>query len=56
MTAELVAIRVTTGSPYSSSSDTKGIGVWAEHFTELRIPKLFDLRVRSVRAGRRYPL
>ena len=33
--------------------DNKGIGVWRGDFTNLRVPKLFELARRPIRAGRR---
>ena len=50
---QLVAIRVFDWKAVFLEQDNKGIGVWSGQFTDLRIPKLFNLRVPSVRARRR---
>jgi hypothetical protein len=41
---QLVAIRVNDWKCVFLEQDHKGIGVWSGQFTELRLPKLFNLR------------
>ena len=41
---QLVAIRVFDWKAVFLEQDNKGIGVWSGQFTDLRIPKLFNLR------------
>jgi len=44
MTASLSRSVSTTGKSVFLEQNNKGIGVWSGQFTELRIPKLFNLR------------
>jgi arylsulfatase len=48
---ELVAIRVKDWKIVFKEQDNKGIGVWRGDFTNLRVPKLFELRADPFERG-----
>ncbi len=52
---QLVAIRVNDWKSVFLEQDNKGIGVWSGQFTDLRIPKLFNLRSDPFERGGRVP-
>ena len=44
MAQQLVAVRVPDWKIVFKEQDNTGIGVWQGQFTDLRLPKLFNLR------------
>ena len=48
---ELVAIRINDWKVVFKEQDHKGIGVWQNDFTNLRVPKLFELRADPFERG-----
>ena len=48
---QLVAIRVNDWKCVFLEQNNKGIGVWSGQFTELRLPKLFNLRADPFERG-----
>jgi arylsulfatase A-like enzyme len=48
---ELVAVRVRDWKIVFKEQDHKGIGVWAGEFTNLRVPKLFNIRADPFERG-----
>ena len=48
---ELVAIRINDWKIVFKEQDNKGIGVWQNDFTNLRVPKLFELRADPFERG-----
>jgi len=48
---ELVAIRIDDWKIVFKEQDNKGIGVWRNEFTNLRMPKLFELRADPFERG-----
>ena len=48
---ELVAVRVDDWKIVFKEQDHKGIGVWQGDFTNLRVPKLFELRADPFERG-----
>ena len=48
---ELVAIRIDDWKVVFKEQDHKGIGVWQNDFTNLRVPKLFELRADPFERG-----
>ena len=48
---ELVAIRINDWKVAFKEQDHKGIGVWQNDFTNLRVPKLFELRADPFERG-----